>query len=397
MLSVSEAKQRIGSSLPRLGTEQVAVAEAVGRICAADVTATRALPPYDNSAMDGFAVRSSDLPGTVPVAGTIPAGDPGDRDLPEGSVLRIMTGAPLPRGADAVVMRENVNDLGDTAEFAEPAIVGRHIRGAGEDVAPGDVIAAAGMVIDPGMVGLLAAQGHETIAVARRPRVAILSTGDELVEVGQPPTSGQIVNSNAHALAAQIRAAGGEPVSLGIAKDTLEDSIAKLKQGAEADMLVTCGGVSVGDFDFVKEAFDTVGIAVDFWKVAIKPGKPLVFGHTKAGAPVFGLPGNPVSAMVTFEVFARPAMLAMMGATAIDRPLVPVTLEHDLRKRPGRSHYIRARLRRDGATLLAGPHPKQGSGMLSSMIGVDALVVIPRDAGDQTAGAIVDALLLRAV
>jgi len=397
MLGVSEAKQRIMSSLPQVGVEQVAVSEAGGRICAVDVTASRALPPSDNSAMDGFAVRSADLPGDVPIAGTIAAGDPPDRELQPGTVLRIMTGAPLPKGADAVVMRENVNDKGDVAEFAEPAIVARHIRRAGEDIAIGDAILKAGTIIDAGAVGLLAAQGHVEVAVAKRPRVGILSTGDELVKLGVEPSAGQIINSNAHALAAQVREAGGEPVILGIAADNLADSVAKLETGLQTDMLLTCGGVSVGDFDFVKQAFDTVGVKVDFWKVAIKPGKPLVFGHSETGTPVFGLPGNPVSAMVTFEIFARPAVLAMQGAATVERPRVPVTMNEAVRKKPGRAHYIRSRLNRQGHQLNASALSKQGSGMLSSMMNVDALVIVAEEAGDQPAGAAAEALLLRAV
>lgn len=397
MLSVNEAKQRILAKLPEPGSEQVPVAEAAGRVCAADAVARRALPPYDNSAMDGFAVRSTDLPGTLPVAGTIAAGDNPDRELPAGQVLRIMTGAPMPRGADAVVMRENVNDHGDTAEFAEPAIVARHIRRAGEDVAVGDVVVSAGADIDPGAVGLLAAQGFATVAVTPRPRVAIISTGDELVDVGVEPGPGQIVNSNAYALAAQIHEFGGVPVDLGIAADDLDASIAVLKRSLDADMVVTCGGVSVGDFDFVKQAFEAVDIDVDFWKVAIKPGKPLVFGLTPSGAPVLGLPGNPVSAMVTFEVFGRPLVRALMGADNRERPRVPVELGRGVRKKPGRAHYLRARLRRDGGRLIAEPHSKQGSGMLSSMLDVDALVIIPADAGDQPEGTSVEAVLLRPV
>ena len=397
MLSISEAKQRVLSALPLMSGEHVAISESGGRIAVAAIAAARTLPPNDNSAMDGFAVRSDDLPGVIPVDGTIAAGDPADRELKPGTVLRIMTGAPMPSGADAVVMRENVTDHGDRAEFAQPAVIGRHIRRAGEDVAVGDVIVHQGTALDAGLVGLLAAQGHPTVAVAKRPTIAILSTGNELVEVGTVPGSGQIVNSNAHALAAQVREAGGNPLHLGIALDTLDDLIPKLRRGLDADVLLTCGGVSVGDYDFVKEAFDDIGVNVDFWKVSIKPGKPLVYGHAKDGTPVFGLPGNPVSSMVTFEIFVRPSILAMQHASRVERPQVQVTLADRIGKKPGRTHYVRVRLSRSGDELIAHAHSKQGSGMLSSMIGIDALVVIPRDEGDQPAGSRANALLLRAV
>lgn len=397
MISVSEARERIVSAMPRIGEEMVALDQAYGRIVAAAVRATRALPPYDNSAMDGFAVRSAEVPGTLPIAGTIAAGASADGVLDPGTVQRIMTGAPLPAGADAVVMRENVDDRGDHAVFAQPVRVGRDIRRAGEDIAAGEVIASPGQLIDAGLVGVLAAQGISEVPVARRPRVAILSTGDELVDVATTPGSGQIVSSNAYALAAQIREAGGEPVDAGIARDNLDDSIAKLRAALDADVLVSCGGVSVGDFDFVKEAFAATGVTVEFWKVAVKPGKPLVFGHGPGGVPVFGLPGNPVSAMVTFELFTRPALLAMQGAATLDRPRAPVILASAYRKDPGRAHYLRARVRRDGTNLVAEPLAKQGSGMLSSMVGIDALVEFPREAGPQPAGATVEALLLRAL
>lgn len=398
MLSVAEAKQRIRRSLPAPAFERVSLDLASGRVLATEVLSGRSLPPWDNSAMDGFAVRAGELPATLPVAGTIAAGDPPDLELPPGAVLRIMTGAPVPRGADAVVMREEVEDRGDSAVFGAGARVGQHIRRAGEDVAIGQPVTEAGVRLGPGEIGILGAIGCARVEVARRPRVAILSTGDELVDVDVEPAPGQIVNSNAYALAAQIREAGGEPVHCGVAPDRREAIARAVREAlAAADALVTCGGVSVGDYDFVKEAMDEVGVALDFWKVAMKPGKPLAFGVTPDGKPVLGLPGNPVSAMVVFELFARPAILAMQGARVLDRPVAPVVLERGYRKQPGRAHYVRAVVRRDGERLLATPHPKQGSGMLTSMVGVDALVEIEASSGDVAAGATAPALLLRAL
>ncbi len=395
MLSIGEARERILAAIGRLPAEEVALDRALGRILAADLRAVRALPPWDNSAMDGFAVRAADLPGTLPVAGIIPAGDPPGRTLAPGTALRIMTGAPVPAGADAVVMRENAEDLGEQVRFAAPVRVGRDIRRAGEDVAPGDLLVAAGAELGPGEIGLLAAQNLARVAVSRRPRVAILSTGDELVPLGTELGPGQIISSNALALAAQVREAGGEPIDRGIARDDRDALVAHMRGAlAEADVLVSSGGVSVGDFDHVKEAYAAAGVTMSFWKVAMKPGKPLAF--CMAGqVPVFGLPGNPVSSMVGFELFVRPALLAMQGAARASRPELEVVLAAPVRKEPGRAHVLRARLERRGRDLVAHLHARQGSAMMSSMAGVDALVIIASEAGDQPEGARVPALLLR--
>jgi molybdopterin molybdotransferase len=396
VLSIAEARARILAAVPRLPAEEVDLAQAQDRILAGAVRAVRPLPAWDNSAMDGFAVRAAELPGELPVAGVIAAGDPPGRVLAPGSSLRIMTGAPVPVGADAVVMRENAQDLGERVRFADGVRVGRDIRRAGEDVAAGDPILDAGARLGAGEIGLLAAQGLARVAVARRPRVAILSTGDELVPLGREPGPGQIVSSNAWALAAQVREAGGEPVDCGIASDDRDALVARLHAAlAGADALVSSGGVSVGDFDHVKEAFAAAGVAIDFWKVAMKPGKPLAFGAA-AGTPVFGLPGNPVSSMIGFELFVRPALLAMQGAARTGRVEVRVRLAAAYRKEPGRAHVLRARLERDGAELVAHLHPRQGSAMMSSMVGLDALVLVDADAGDQPAGARLPALLVRA-
>jgi molybdopterin molybdotransferase len=404
MLTVTEAGARVLAAVRPLEAELVPIDQAQGRVLAHAITSRRDLPPWDNSAMDGFAVRSADLPGILPVAGTVAAGHAPGIVLAPGTALRIMTGAPLPEGADAVVIREDAQELpgelpgapGARVRLAAPAPPGDNVRRRGEDVAAGQHALDAGVCLGAGEIGFLAALGHGMVRVARRPRVAILSTGDELVSVDVPPRPGQIVNSNMYALAAQVRDAGAVPVNAGIALDRPDDLLPRIREALAADVLITSGGVSVGDFDFVKDALAAAGVSVGFWKVAMKPGKPLAFGATAAGGLVFGLPGNPVSSMVGFELFVRPALLAMQGARELHRPRVPVTITSGYGKQPGRAHFLRATLRRQGDVLLADLHPRQGSAMLSSMVGTHALVMVPAESGDVAAGTRLEALLLRA-
>ncbi len=398
MLSVKQATDRIRSGVPQLPAEELAIGDADGRVLAADVVARRKLPPYNNSAMDGFALRAEDLPGTLPITGVVAAGDrPGALTLAPGTAVRIMTGAPVPAGADTVVMREQADDRGDSVAIELSPKPGAHIRGAGEDVAEGDTVIVAGARLGPGEIGLCAALGCARVGVRRRPRVGILSTGDELVDVDVEPAPGQIVNSNSYALAAQVREAGGEPVQLGIAPDDRDALGDYLRRGLELDVLCTSGGVSVGDYDYVKPCFEQLGVQLDFWKVAMKPGKPLAFGVAPAGTLVFGLPGNPVSSMVVFELFVRPVLLLMQGAAELDRPRAQVTLAVEYRKKPGRTHYVRASIARTGAELAATPNERQGSGMLRSMVGIDALIELDAELGDIAAGTRVPALLMRPV
>ncbi len=397
MLSCHEAVSRVLAACAPLGTERVAIGEALGRALAKPLVASRPLPPVDNSAMDGFAVRAADTPGTLPIAQAIAAGDaPGD-PLPPGAAARITTGAPVPPGADAVVMREDAEDRDGEVVLRRAASQGENIRRLGEDVGVGDEVLPAGARLGAGALALAAALGHADVEVGRRPRVAIASTGDELVEVGQIPGPGQIVNSNACALAAQIREAGGVPEDLGIVPDEPAATRAAIARGLGADVLVTSGGVSVGEHDHVKAALERSGVSVLFWKVAIKPGKPIVFGVAPGGALVFGLPGNPVSSMVGFELFVRPALRALEGGGDLLRPRAPAVLARPYPKKPGRAHYARAILTRRGGVLEADVFPKQGSGMLSSMALADALVELGADAGDVPAGAEVPAILLRAI
>ncbi len=397
MLSVAEALERVLARVRPLDEEQAPLADAHGRHLRRAVTAPRALPPWDASAMDGFAVRAADLPGELPVAGVVAAGHAPGADLPAGAALRVMTGAPMPRGADTVVIREEVLDLGERARFAAAPRPGDHVRRAGEDVAAGAEVLSRGVRVGPGEIAMLAALGLAAVPVSRRPRVAIVSTGDELCPVGGEPAPGQIFSSNEHALAAQVVDAGGHVVSSTLVRDdrtAIEAALAAA--AARADVVLTSGGVSVGDFDHVKDALAGAGITLDFWKVAMRPGKPLVFGAAATGALYFGLPGNPVSSLVSAELFVRPALLALAGAAALTRPRAEVVLTAPLAKSPGRAHFVRARLTRRGAVLEATPHARQGSHMLSSLTGVDALLELAADLGDQPVGAALPALLLRA-
>ena len=400
MLTVPEAFRRILERVRPVGAEEVSLGEARGRVLAAPLRAERALPPWDNSAMDGFAVRVADLataPVELPVVGSVAAGARPGQALPPGAVLRIMTGAPMPDGADAVVIREEVDDRGASARFASPARAGDNIRRAGEDVTPGAELMTPGAPLGAGEIGVLAALGCARVQVARRPRVAVLCTGDELCPVGREPAPGQIFSSNEHALAAQVAEAGAVVARAELVPDDRARTEAALAAALECDAVVTSGGVSVGDRDHVREALAGAGVTIDFWKVAMRPGKPVVFGVAPGGALCFGLPGNPVSSLVAFELFVRPALLAMQGARQVQRPRAPVNLVGPARKQPGRAYYLRASLRREGDALEAELFAKQGSNMMSSLVGIDALVELAPELGDVPAGTRCPALLLRAV
>jgi molybdopterin molybdotransferase len=307
-----------------------------------------------------------------------------------------MTGAPLPAGADCVVIREVVEVDGEVATIDRAGAPGDNVRRAGEDIERGAVAVAAGTRLGAAEIGLLAALAHPAIGVGRRPRVAILSTGDELIDVTDDPPADKIINSNAYALSVQVAEAGGIPERRPIAGDDLATTTGAIADAiAGADVLITSGGVSVGDYDVVKRAFAGAGVDIGFWKVAMKPGKPLAFGLA-GNKPVFGLPGNPVSSMVSFELFARPALLAMQGAADLARGRARVALAGGYRKDPGRAHYLRATLSRgDGGELVATPLARQGSGMLTSMTGIDALAVIGAETTEVAPGTTVDAIVLR--
>jgi molybdopterin molybdotransferase len=395
MLSVEEAASTVAERIERLPIEHVPLQEARCRILAENVVATRFLPPFDNSAMDGFAARSSELPATLPVVAKVAAGQVLTDVIPERVAIRIMTGAPMPQGLDTVVIQEDAKVDGSNVTLpASPP--GDNIRNAGEDIAAGDIAVRAGERLNAAELGLLAALGITTVPCARAPRVALIATGDELVGLGDTPGPSQIVDSSAHTLAALIPACGGIANYIGIAKDDPMTMAALIASAMDHDVVITTGGVSVGDRDHVRAALQSAGVELELWKVAMKPGKPFSFG-INGRVPVFGLPGNPVSTFVAFELFVRPALLAMQGATVTTRPRAPVSLIRGFRKQPGRTHYIRAKVVRNGEHLIAHPHPKQGSAILSSLIGCNALVELPADASEILPNSIVQAILLDAV
>lgn len=382
MISVEEAFRTIRAQLRPLPAERVPLIEAAGRVLAEAIVAPANIPPFDNSAMDGYAVRTADLtaateldPVPLEVVGAIAAGAAGGPPVEPGTAVRIMTGAPLPDGADAVIMREETREFDHRIEALASVALGEHIRRAGEDVRKGAVVFAAGHALNPAALGVLASLGFAEVTVHRRPTVAILGTGDELVPLGQPLGAGQIHDSSAIALEALVRGMGGVPTHLGIARDDVNDLRAKIKQGARHDVLLTTGGVSVGDHDLVKAVLGELG-ELHVWRINMQPGKPLAFGRI-GEALVFGLPGNPVSSLVAFEVFVRPALRALQGHRRLQRAQFKATLLQPIAKRQVRRQYLRAVVDSEGGSftvLLTGP---QGSHQLTSVAMANALVVLP--------------------
>ncbi len=394
MLCVDVARERILAAFAPLPAVRVPIIDGLGFVLATDVVAGTDIPPFANSAMDGFAVRAEDTldssdasPARLRVIGQAAAGYPSDVLLLPGTAVRIMTGATIPAGADAVVRFEETDEAGHgvtagagsdgTIGIMRPAKPWANIRPAGEDVRTGQRVLLAGSRLRPAEIGLLAALGRATVLVHRPPRVAVLATGDELVDPGVAPRPGQINNSNGASVAAMVRRSGGEPVMLGIARDTPEEVRDKLRAGADADFLITTGGVSVGDYDIVKDVLCDVG-QIDFWQVRMKPGKPLAFGHIH-GTPMLGLPGNPVAAAVAFEQFARPAILKLLGRTDLAIPTVLARLADRVENRGGRRHFARVRVDATVEGYVAHLSGAQGAGVLSSLAAANGLLVVPED------------------
>ena len=389
LLSVEEALRRILDGATPVGVESVDLIAAADRVLAEDVTATLTQPPFNASAMDGYAVRAADVgkvPAKLRIIGASNAGAPFDRSIGPGEAVRIFTGGSVPQGADAVVIQEYTERSGDTLTVRETAEPGANIRVAGGDFRAGDVLLRAGRLLDASAITLAAAGGHAKLNVRRPPRIAILATGDELVEPGSKPGPGQIVSSNPYGLAALVARFGAEAKLLGIAADTVEDLEKKLATAADADVLVTIGGASVGDRDLVKPALEARGMTLDFWKVAVRPGKPMLFGRLDAMR-VLGLPGNPLSCLIAARIFLVPLIFRLLGRRDAPVRESAAVLAHDLEANGPRQHYMRG-------TLVAGeaglPHvtalSSEDSSHMSALAAADVLIVRPPNAPAARAG-----------
>lgn len=399
MLTVEEARARILAHITPLAAEEIPLTTALDRILAEDAVAHDETPPFINSAMDGYALRSADTqsatpdtPVTLRLAGEVPAGSVYAGTVAAGETVRILTGAPVPDGADAVLQQELTEVADGMVSLRQTVDIGANIRPAGGDLRPGMRLIAAGTQLGPAEIALLAAAGIHPVRVTRRPRVAILATGDELAPLGETPGPGQIRETNSPYLIAAVMRAGGEPMPLGIARDRSDDIRARLEQARAADLILTSGGVSVGDYDLVKQILAEQG-DIDFWRVRMRPGKPVAFGLL-SGTPLLGLPGNPASAAVTFELFGRPTIRRMLGCAQIERPLIQARLTGSNIARGDRRHYVRVRLMARDGILEARQTGAQDSHLISSLQGASAYLVIEEGAGVITEGEIVPALLL---
>ena len=401
MLSVEEALERVLSAFQPLPPERIPVLETLGRVVTEDVFADMDIPPLTNSAMDGYAVRAADTartsrenPVRLRIIDNLTAGRTTQTAVTAGCSIRIMTGVPIPPGADAVVQFEDTEQKQEWVEIFKDVETGMNVRLAGEDVKKGELILPGGTLIRPQEVGMLAALGRKEAWVHRRPRVAILATGDEVIEIDAPWSPGKIRNSNTYSNAAQVIRYGGFPIMLGITRDDENELTAKVREGLQkgADLFLTTGGVSMGDFDMVKKVLAAEG-EMGFWRVRMKPGKPLAFGQIR-GVPLLGLPGNPVSAMVTFELFARPAILKMQGKTRLEKPIIEAKLRDEVPHKDNRRHYIRVRVERQGSEYEAHLTGDQGSGILLSMVRSQGLAIIPEDFDHLPAGTKVPVIML---
>ena len=392
MITVEQALETILGQVRVLGAERVDILSARGRVLAQDIVSGLDVPPLDNSAMDGYAVRhtdvataSADQPALLKIMGDLPAGYTSKDTLEPGQALRIMTGAPLPPGSDTVIMQENTRSDGATVSILQSEKRGANVRYAGEDIKKGAVLSQAGALVRPAHIGIMASIKRAMVSVCQRPRVAILSTGDELVDIDEDLGPGKIVTSNSYSLASLVEDAGGTAIMLGIARDTKEALRSRMLEGLHADIIISSGGVSVGDYDFVKDVLQELGLDMKFWKVLMRPGQPLAFGII-GGKPAFGLPGNPVSAMVSFEQFVRPAMRKMSGHTRLFRTVIEAIARENVKGREGRKFFVRCRLAQKDGQWHATTTGEQGSGILMSMAAASGLMVIPADVSGVSAG-----------
>ena len=404
MLRVEEASERILADIRTLPPEAVPLRAALGRVSAEDIRATVTMPPWSNSSMDGYAVRSADItpvmkgePVTLRVIATIAAGERAPKSLKRGQAMRIMTGAPVPGGADSVIRKEDTDGGSEKVEIRDARDVWKNIRPAGEDYQRGDLLAKRGTPIRPAVIGVLASTGVATVQVFRRPRVAIISSGNELVDIDEfdkVVAGRRIVSTNSYTLDALTRAAGGVPVDLGIAADTKASLRRKLEQAGDSDLILTSAGVSVGDLDHTRDVFAALGGKQRFWKVKMRPGAPLAFGMLD-DVPWLGLSGNPVSAMVSFELFVRPALRKMQGYASLFRRAVPVTLDEEVKITARLTHFLRACVtRKEDGTLTARLTGLQSSGALTSMAKANALLIVPETSPKVAKGAQLKALMI---
>jgi molybdopterin molybdotransferase len=415
MISVEEALAKVLSCVEVLKPEQKPILDCLGQVLAEDVYSTIDIPPLDNAAMDGFALRAEDTRGAsdsspryLVVIGEVAAGSVPLQEVEPGRAIRIMTGAPLPQGADAVVQFEITDEVSRKSSGKDLSHIGilcqakngSNVRRRGEDVAKGELVLSKGSVLRPQEIGALAALGHSTALVVRRPVVAILATGDELIDVGRPLPPGKIHNSNTYTIAGAVSRYGGIPKILGIGRDSVRSLTEKIDEGLDADMLITSGGVSKGDYDMVKDVLAEQG-EIGFWTVCMKPGKPIAFGvisrakgRKKGKVPHLGLPGNPVSSMVTFEQFARPAILKMMGKEILAKPTIRAIIDDDIASADGRRVFARVVVTRRRGQYHASVTGPQGSGMLTSMVKANGLAVIPENTNGAKAGDFVEVQML---
>jgi len=394
-ISFVEARQLILEQVPTLGVERVMLLAATGRILAEEVVAPCDLPDCDVAAMDGYAIHAAGCQvGTIlKVTGFIPAGGRPTPAVITGCAVKIMTGAALPAGCDAVVPVEVTREEGGSVRLLAPITLHQHIRRRGEDVVQGTIVIPVGTLIRPPEISMLASLGRLSIAVHRRPRVAIVSTGDELVEPGEARAVGQIVNSNAYSLAAAVQECGAEAILLGIARDDLDSHRRLFSAGLDCDVLITSAGVSAGDRDLVREVLTKLGVQQFFWRIAMKPGGPTAFG-VRGEVPVFSLPGNPVSTMVTFEELVRPALLRMMGQRRVLRPLLKAILQEEIRKEAGKIYFMRVQVTLEQGRYLVSTAGDQRTGTLRTMVRANGLALLPAEATVLPAGSEVDLHLL---
>lgn len=400
MISVEEATEIILKSIPVLGVEKVDILNALERVLGEEVYAPYHIPPWDNSAMDGYAVIHRDIahaspstPAILTVVEDLPAGYTSHRALKQGEAIRIMTGAPLPKGCDTVVMVEDTETSRNQVTIFKSTPQGEHIRKTGEDVQQGALVLSSGTIIHAAGVGMLASLKRSFISVYQRPTVAVISTGDELIDVDGILTEGKIVSSNTYSLASLVKEAGAIPLILGIARDRAENLKEKFKAALSADMIISSGGVSVGDYDLVKDILKELGAEMKFWKVAMRPGQPLAFGVIE-GKPTFGLPGNPVSCMISFEQFVRPSILKASGHRRLFRPLVEAELKEPLKKKEGRTYFLRCLVTVEEGRYVVTTTGEQGSGILMSMVRANGLIILPEERTTFKAGEMVKVQLL---